>query len=221
MSESLDPLSTRPEDLSIAPMELAPAAAAPGTEQNLASAPPTPRDGSAISAKSLTDGLKGLFLDVAKVVIAILVIWHFVAHPSVVKGQSMEPTFHNDDRLMVDLLTYRFSAIERGDVVVLKNPGRPKEDFIKRVIGLPGEYIEIVNGVVRIGDKPLEEPYLKSLEKRSFRKQKVPPAHYFVLGDNRDLSKDSRDSAVGWIPADYIRGKIRFRFWPIDQIQIF
>ena len=170
---------------------------------------------------SLVEGLKGLFIDVAKVVVAILLIWHFVAHPSVVKGQSMEPTFHNDDRLMVDLLTYRFTGIERGDIVVLKNPSKPNEDFIKRVIGLPGESVEIVNGEVRINGIALDEPYLKSLERRSFKRATVPPAHYFVLGDNRGLSKDSRDPSVAWIPEDYIRGKIRLRFWPLSQIELF
>ena len=218
MSEPLDTSAWRSDEPSLAPVD--PPAAVP--PPSLPAAAPTPApDKPAEPAKSLLDGLRGLFLDVAKVVLAILLIWHFVAHPSVVKGQSMEPTFHNDDRLMVDLITYRFTAIERGDVVVLKNPSKPREDFIKRVIGLPGETVDIVNGVVRINDVPLDEPYLKSLEKRSFRKQRVPAAHYFVLGDNRGLSKDSRDSQVGFIPEDYIRGKIRLRFWPIDQIQIF
>lgn len=220
MSDPADSTAPASDSLSLAPAEpvlppaSVPAAAAPPTLSAVAAAP-------AEASKPLVDGLKSLFLDVAKVVLAILLIWHFVAHPSVVKGQSMEPTFHNDDRLMVDLITYRFTGIERGDVVVLKNPGKPKEDFIKRVIALPEDWIEISNGVVKINDKPLDEPYLKSLEKRSFKKQRVPPAHYFVLGDNRTLSKDSRDSSVGWIPEDYIRGKIRLRFWPLSQIEIF
>lgn len=216
MSDPADPTAPSPEFFGLAPVEpLTPSPPAPPALT--AAAPAAPSDPS----KSLVDGLKSLFLDVTKVVLAILLIWHFVAHPSVVKGQSMEPTFHNDDRLMVDLITYRFTGIERGDVVVLKNPGKPKEDFIKRVIGLPGDWVEITNGIVKIDNKPLEEPYLKSLEKRSFKKQQVPPAHYFVLGDNRTLSKDSRDSSVGWIPEDYIRGKIRLRFWPLSQIEVF
>ncbi len=171
--------------------------------------------------ESLFRGLRDLVTDVVKVVVAILLIWHFVAHPSVVKGQSMEPTFHNDDRLMVDLLTYKFSPIERGDIVVLKNPSNPKEDFIKRVIGLPGDWVEIVQGVVRVNDEPIDEPYLEKFERRSFKRTRVPNAHYFVLGDNRTMSKDSRDAAVGPVPEDYIRGKIRMRFWPLDQFEIF
>jgi signal peptidase I len=107
-----------------------------------------------------------------------------------------------------------FHGAERGDIVVLQDPRKPDTDLIKRVIGLPGETIEIVEGRVYINDYLLEEPYIKSPWHNSNPKVLIPQDQYFVMGDNRDNSMDSRSGQVGLVPKELIIGKAMLSYWP-------
>jgi len=163
---------------------------------------------------------KGFLRDLAFFVALFLFIYHFVMNVSVVRGKSMEPTFYDGDRLIVDKLTYRLGNIteaNRFDVVVLKNPRDPTEDYIKRLVGFPGETIELRNGRLYIDG--CRYAFDGAIPDRDNFRTKVRPGHYFVLGDNRARSNDSR--FFEGVPRDYIKGKIRMRFWPPEKFRVF
>ncbi len=146
-------------------------------------------------------------------------IYLFIAQPHKVSGLSMFPTFDNGNYIMTDKISYRLAAPQRGDVVVLKNPRDESQDFIKRIIGLPGETMEISNNKVIINGKLLQEKYLRPQtittpgnflgEGESL---KIPENQYIVVGDNRSHSSDSRE--WGGITKEEIVGKVFFRYWP-------
>ena len=146
-----------------------------------------------------------------------LLINVFVGQATRVDGQSMEPNLHTDQRLVVEKVSYRFHGPRRFDIVVLKLPDQGEELLIKRVVGLPGETVEIKNGHVYINDEVLDEPFT-SEETRSRRYEKitVPPLHVFVLGDNRNRSNDSR--SFGPIPIGNIVGRAWLSYWPPDDV---
>lgn len=146
--------------------------------------------------------------------ITIFVLFQLSIQYSIVEMSSMEPNLHNGQRLLVSKLTYKFGEPQRGDIIVFKPPhiDNPDKDYIKRIIGLPGETVEITNGVVYINGAPLEEPYIKDPAKSSFAKRTIPEGEYFVLGDNRNNSNDSRS---GWtVPLEDIVGKAWLSIWP-------
>ena len=173
--------------------------------------------------------LKG-FLEVLQVLVTSLVIVvlirSYLIQPFLVKGASMEPNFHDGNYLIVDEISYRFRKPERGEVIVFKYPKDPKQYFIKRIVGLPGEKIEIKDQKVSIwnSENPngllLDEKYLtkEELTKGSTVLQ-LKPTEYFVMGDNRLFSSDSR--YWGALPSDLIIGKAWVRAWPIEQAKIF
>lgn len=158
----------------------------------------------------------------------ILPVRYFLIQPFYVKGASMEPNFHNSEYLIIDEISYRFEAPRRGQVVVFRYPRDPQEYFIKRVIALPGEEVQIKDGEVMIFNEAhpagfaLDEKYLPSdLQTLSQSEAKVPvgPEEYFVLGDNRNASKDSR--SFGPVNKNFITGKVLFRGWPLNEITFF
>lgn len=161
----------------------------------------------------------------AKVILLALAIAlpirYFIAQPFIVKGQSMEPNFDDREYLVIDELTYQFREPERGEVVVFRYPNNPKEFFIKRIIGLPGETVIIKDGQILISGgngKPasLQESYLPSDLKTFPEKEYVlDKTQYLVLGDNRRNSSDSRI----WGPLDkkFITGRAFFRAWPLSK----
>ena len=154
--------------------------------------------------------------------VSILLIYEFVAQPFKVEGVSMQPNFQNGDYLLVDELTYRFQNPERGQVIVFHNPQDVKEYYIKRIIGLPGDTITIENNQVYVNGKLLSESYLPPGLPTPGNETvvlKKSPAQYFVMGDNRILSYDSRY----WGPVDrnLIVGVVRLRFWPLDELKFF
>lgn len=158
----------------------------------------------------------------------ILPVRYFLIQPFYVKGASMEPNFHDHEYLIIDELSYRFSNPERGQVVVFRYPRNPQEYFIKRVVGLPGEQVQIKNGQVTIfnAEHPegftINEEYLSNdfiTFDSSDVKVSVGADEYFVLGDNRTASKDSR--SFGPVNRSFITGKVLFRGWPIDEITVF
>lgn len=151
--------------------------------------------------------------------IALLVLV-FVVRPVKVEGTSMEPRLETEERIFVNEFIYNFSPIQRGDIVVFWYPDDPSKSFIKRVIGLPGETISIdQQGRVHIDTQIVDEPYLSADRNRMPRpmaETRVKAHYYFVMGDNRDASNDSR--SWGLVPERYIYGKAMFRYWPLPRM---
>ena len=149
--------------------------------------------------------------------ISILIIYKFIAHPFLVQGASMEPTFRHDNYLLVDEISYRFTEPERGEIVVFRSPKDRSVFYIKRIIGLPHDTVVITPEGVTVNGEPVEEgEYLpQGTVTRNYVESEfiLGDRQYFVMGDNRDASYDSRS----WGPitrADII-GKVRVRLWPI------
>ncbi len=156
----------------------------------------------------------------------ILPVRYFLIQPFYVKGASMEPTFLDQEYLIIDELTYRFRNPERGEVVVFRYPNDPKQFFIKRVIALPGEKVKILGGKVLVYTTSqsdgfaLDEPYLASgLYTSGERSFELGENEYFVLGDNRNSSLDSR--IFGTLPRQMIVGRVWLRGWPLDRLAVF
>ena len=132
----------------------------------------------------------------------------------------MLPTLHSGERLLIDKLTYRFRDPARGEIVVFRYPRDPSHYFIKRIIGLPGDHVVISSGYVYVNGVRLVEEYTSSLTLGSDREYVVPPGSYFVLGDNRNNSQDSRTPFVGYVPRSLIVGRAVLRYWPITRAEI-
>jgi signal peptidase I len=153
---------------------------------------------------------------------ALLVV--FVVQPVKVEGTSMLPRLHDGERIFVNkLIYYGLPQLKRGDIVVFWFPDDPSKSYIKRIIGLPGETIEIREGRIYIRsqggrEQLLEEPYLdpqRNLSRANKAPEEVKPHYYYVMGDNRDASSDSR--YWGLVPEKYIYGKALFRYWPLGS----
>jgi len=144
----------------------------------------------------------------------------FIARAYTVNGESMLPTFQHGERLLVDKISYRFVEPSRGEIIVFKNPSNEKEQFIKRVIGLPGDKVAIIQGVVYVNDQPVQEEYTLAPARIGFAPQIVPENTYFVLGDNRNNSEDSRFSRVGFLPRNLIVGRAIWRYWPLNRVSL-
>jgi signal peptidase I len=142
----------------------------------------------------------------------------FLYQPVKVEGTSMTPELADQERIFVNKFLYRLEPIERGDIVVFHYPRDPSKSFIKRVIGVAGDRIRIDAGEVRVDGKALEEDYVSPAyaDQRSMAEFMVPPHCYFVLGDHRAMSNDSRD--FGPVDAGYIYGKAVFGYWPFDKM---
>lgn len=157
-------------------------------------------------------------------VVIVLPIRLFVAQPFVVEGESMYPTFESGDYLIVDELSYRFSEPERGDVIVFRFPGNESIFYIKRIIGLPGETVSIDRGEVSITREDgtiiqLEEPYVIAEDATYTARTIVGPNEYFVMGDNRPRSSDSR--VWGLLPEREIMGRAFLQLLPITEAELF
>jgi signal peptidase I len=151
------------------------------------------------------------------VLIAMLVIL-FLYRPVKVEGTSMMPNLLDQERLFINQFSYKFGGdIHRGDTVVFWYPDDTTKSYIKRVIGMPGDTVAIQNGTVILNGRPLDEPYVppEYRDQTSLPKQRVPPNSYFVLGDHRSSSSDSR--MWGYVPRNYIYGKAVFVFWPVEH----
>ena len=146
---------------------------------------------------------------------ASIVAYYVLFNFSVVRGSSMAPGIHDGDRILVDQVSYMFRDVQRGDVVVMRYPLDPRVDYIKRIVGLPGDEVTIRGSQVFVNGDLLDEPYVQQPDARSFCSTKVGPQHYFVLGDNRAHSADSRE--FGQVPRDYLRGKVDVRVWPFSR----
>ena len=160
--------------------------------------------------------LRDLAGTILPAIVIALLIHLFLVQATRVFGQSMEPNIHENQRLVVEKLSYRFHGPQLGDVVVLHDPTDPDELLIKRIVGLPGERITVANGRVYVDGAPLPEPYLDQATDGSTCSWVVPPLNVFVMGDNRGASRDSR--SFGPVPMDMLLGQAVFRYWPPDQI---
>jgi signal peptidase I len=176
--------------------------------------PLSPNRGEELFLKGLRF-IREILETVVPAVMIALLINLFMAQATRVYGQSMEPSLHTNQRLIVEKLSYHLHPPRRGDVVVLKLNHDNSELLIKRVIGLPGEEIAIKEGRVFINGTPLEEPYLDQFTAGQMAPQMVPPLYVFVLGDNRGFSNDSR--SFGMVDFSDIVGRAWFSYWPLEQ----
>lgn len=169
------------------------------------------------------------FLDIIEtfvIALAMFVLMYlFLFQPHQVKGNSMYPNFHDQEYLLTDKITYRLSEPKRGDVIIFKAPKNEEYDYIKRIIGLPGDSVRIDDCHIFINNQVLKEDYLPDDSCtnggrfwQTDQNIPVPDGQYFVAGDNRSYSSDSRD--WGPAPQENIVGKAWFRYWPVDRIGI-
>ena len=164
-------------------------------------------------------------LEIVFLALVLYVVIQYAVQTVHVLGSSMFPTLHDNDLLVASKISYKLHAPQRGDIIVFKPPDEASRDFIKRIIALPGERIRITNGVVYINDQVLREPYLP--EKWTYNNnwpasgqdQIMPTGEYFVMGDNRNHSSDSR--TFGPITLQSILGKAEVRIWPMSQLGFF
>ncbi|HUO59311.1 MAG TPA: signal peptidase I [Candidatus Acidoferrales bacterium] len=142
----------------------------------------------------------------------------FAYQPVRVEGTSMMPSLTDQERIFINKYVYRWEAIDRGDVVVFRYPYDHNKSYIKRVVGTPGDTVEINDGDVFVNGQKLVEPYVPPnfRDDRSYSARVIPPDCYFVLGDHRNLSSDSRD--FGPVPRDLIFGKAVFAYWPANKL---
>jgi len=170
---------------------------------------------------AIFDYLQGIVVFMA----VLVMIYLFIFSPQEINGASMEKTFFNRELIVTNKLVYKLQTPKRGDVVIFKSPKNKDVDYIKRVIGLPGERVRLEASTYYINDQPLKEPYLADGIYTSggmFLKEGgeiiVPEGEYFVSGDNRPHSSDSRE--FGTIPLGDFIGKGMFRYWPFDKFTI-
>jgi signal peptidase I len=187
------------------------------TDDGPANPNPEPAAEKGRSAASATlSWFRDLFLSVLIAIVVIL----FLYQPVKVEGTSMMPSLQNDERIFINKFVYRFgiSDIGRGDTVVFLYPYEPSKSYIKRVIGIPGDTVEIDNGTVIVNGQPLSEPYVAEdfRDHMPMPRKIVPPDQYFVLGDHRSSSNDSR--SWGWVPRQNIYGKAVFVYWPLEDL---
>lgn len=142
----------------------------------------------------------------------------FLYQPVKVEGTSMMPSLDDQERIFVNKFVYRWEPIERGDIVVFRYPRDPSKSYIKRVIGVPGDHIRIDAGQVYVNGELIEEDYVPPAyaDERSYPETVVPAHSYFMLGDHRSMSNDSRD--FGPVKEGYIFGKAVFGYWPMDKL---
>lgn len=165
--------------------------------------------------------MRDFFRDfVITVILAVVIFFalQFTLGNFVVIGASMQPSFYEGERVVATKLAYKLHEPERGDVIVFLPPDGMDEDLIKRIIGLPGDIVEVKDGVVYVNSLPLDEPYIKNPPNYGYSTEIVPENEYWVLGDNRN---NSNDSHTGWtVPRENIIGKAWLIIWPPDKWQV-
>lgn len=164
----------------------------------------------------LLQGLREVAETVIPAVVIALLINLFLAQATQVLGQSMEPNLHSSQRVVIEKVTYQFlHGPRRGDIVVINSPGQG-EMLIKRVVGLPGETIEVRSGRVYVNGKLLDEPWATKPGGGRYGPETIPPLHVFVLGDNRGASNDSRN--FGPVEIDHVVGHAWLSYWPPKHV---
>jgi signal peptidase I len=161
------------------------------------------------------------FKTLASAAVYATLIVTFICQVARVEGHSMSPTLENDDRLIVNKLIYRLSVPQRDDIVMLYYPVNPDKSFVKRVIAKEGDVVRIVDGKVYVNNEPREDVFVPPTYRshEDFSSQTIKPGYYFVMGDHRNNSSDSRE--WGEVPRKYIIGKVQLRWWPLSSARIF
>ena len=171
---------------------------------------------------SLAGATLSWFRDLSLSVVIAIVVILFLYQPVKVEGTSMMPALMDQERIFINKFVYRFGIadIGRGDTVVFWFPGDPSKSYIKRIIGVPGDTVEVSDGAVSVNGRTLAEPYVTEeyRDHASMPRRSVPPDEYFVLGDHRSSSNDSR--TWGMVPRRYIYGKAVFVYWPLDRLGV-
>jgi len=160
-----------------------------------------------------------VLLEIFETIVLALVLFmaiNFLTARIRVDGSSMEPNFHDGDYVIVNRMAYRLGDIQRGDVIVFPYPLHEEDDYIKRVIGLPGDHVAIYSGVVYVNGEPLTEPYIMEKPDTDLAEIVIPDGYVYVMGDNRNASSDSR--AWGPLKIEKIIGKAVFRYWPFATV---
>jgi signal peptidase I len=167
-------------------------------------APLTRRQRASRSARKAVHMTAGIFL-----------VYLLAFHTPVVRGGSMQPGLQDGDRILVEPWS-EIMGYHRGDIVVMRYPLDLNVDYVKRIIGLPGDEIVLANGMLWVNGELLDEPYVASVDKRAFIATTVRSEHFFVLGDNRPRSSDSRE--FGQVKSELIRGRVGLRMWPLGRV---
>lgn len=162
--------------------------------------------------------LKSWIISIVSAIVVALLIRNFVVELYVVDGPSMQPTLLDGERLVVNKFIYHWRAPIKSEVVIFRYPRDHSRDFIKRVIAVGGDTIEIKDGHVYVNDALVNEDYISEKTRTEYPKQTVPEGTLFVCGDNRRNSLDSRFPDVGFVPLELVKGKATLIFWPIDYI---
>lgn len=172
-----------------------------------------------IIAKAIIDFVMDILETIVFIGSFFIVVYLFILQPNQVKGASMEPTFHTGDYIMTSKITYKFRGYQRGDVIVFHSPKNPDIEYIKRIIGLPGDKIMVKEGQVYVNNQTINETYISAqtnLWEGGFLKEGepiiVPEDYLFVMGDNRPRSSDSRE--FGPIPISSVIGQVFYRYFP-------
>jgi signal peptidase I len=160
---------------------------------------------------------KGWLKDILLAVVIAFLMVVFLYQPVKVEGTSMQPELLDQERIFVNKFVYHFEEIHRGDIVVFWYPKDPSKSFIKRVVGVPGDLVAIRDGHVYINGELLQERYVPRgyQDFDSYPPTRVKDGHYYVLGDHRNASNDSR--SWGLVPRRFIYGKAVFRYWPVEK----
>lgn len=177
------------------------------------------------NASSWQDTVSDWLVSIIIAIALAFCIRTFLVEPYMVEGSSMYSTLVNHERLLVDKLSYYAIDPQRGEIVVFRYPKDQSRDFIKRVIAVGGDTIEMRNGRVLVNGVMLKENYIykddpKGLNRSNYRKAVVPKDHIFVLGDNRNNSEDSRFANVDFVPLKLVKGRALLAFWPLSSIRV-
>jgi signal peptidase I len=197
-----------------------PAAERPEPRLDVPPSAPPPRT-IAISVAQVREEVVAWLRTLASAAVYAILIVTFGFQVARVEGQSMSPTLEDQDRLIVNKLAYRIGEPRRNDIVMLYYPLDPDKSFVKRVIGEEGDAVRIVSGVVYVNDIPQRDEYVP-MEFRShddWGPQVIPEGYYFVMGDHRSNSSDSRH--WGMVPKKYIIGRVQLRWWPVPAVRLF
>lgn len=168
--------------------------------------------------------LKDIFQVIFFAAVLTLVLRSFVIDARQIPSESMVPTLQIGDRLLVDKIIYKFTDLHRGDIIVFAPPPEARtpelgnDDLIKRIIGLPGDKIQVQNGIVYINNKPLDEPYIAEKPTYTYGPETVPEDTFFMMGDNRNRSFDSH--AWGFMPQENVKGRAFVRYWPLNRMAV-
>ncbi len=165
---------------------------------------------------NFVDDLKDWFRDFVKALIFFLLLQTYVAQGFVIEGACMEPELHSHEKILVNKMVYHLKEPEIGEVVVFTYPYQPDKDFIKRVVGVPGDEIAIKDGYLYRNGKKMNESFVKEYVFGNYGPLKIPEGKLCVMGDNRNNSHDSR--AWGLLDRKLVKGRADIKFWPVKEI---